>query len=133
MLLLVSGWRYAGTPVPPITIGVGALSGLFGGLAQLAGPPVVAYWLSGRAAHGHVRANIILFFGATSVLSTVSYLAAGLLTVKALTLALVVGPSYGLGLFLGSRAFGLASEAVFRRLCFAMIAVSVISSLPVWR
>jgi uncharacterized membrane protein YfcA len=44
-----------------------------------------------------------------------------------------VGPAYGLGLYVGSRLFGRASEMVFRRLCYALIAVSVLSSLPVWR
>jgi hypothetical protein len=46
---------------------------------------------------------------------------------------LILGPLYGLGLFAGSRLFGLASEVVFRRLCYGLIAVSVIASLPVWR
>jgi hypothetical protein len=133
LLLLMSGWRYNRTPVPTVTVGVGAISGLFGGLAQLSGPPVVAYWLSGRTAHDGVRANIILFFAVTGVLTTVSYIAAGLLDVRALLVAALVGPSYGLGLFAGSKAFGMASEKTFRRLCFAMIAVSVLSSLPTWR
>jgi uncharacterized membrane protein YfcA len=132
LILLMSGWRYARTPSAPITVGVGTISGLFGGLAQLSGPPVVAYWLTGQTARQGVRANIILFFGATSVLSTLTYAVSGLLTLKALALALIVGPLYGLGLFLGSRAFGLASEQTFRRLCFAMIAISVLASLPVW-
>lgn len=132
LLLLMSGWRYAAAPRRPVTAGVGLLSGLFGGLAQLSGPPVVAYWLSGRERAETVRANIILYFGATSLLSTVSYLAAGLLTAKALVLALIVGPAYGLGLFAGARVFGRASDAVFRRLCFTLIAVSVLSSLPLW-
>ena len=131
LVLLISGWRYAGTPRPPVTVAVGAISGLFGGLAQLSGPPVIAYWLTGEQARHGVRASIILFFASTSVLSTITYAVSGLLTLNALLLALFVGPLYGLGLFLGSRAFGLASEANFRRLCFAMIAVSVVASLPV--
>jgi hypothetical protein len=46
-------------------------------------------------------------------------------------LALVVGPVYGLGLFIGARLFGVADEAIFRRLCYALIAVAVLVSLPV--
>lgn len=133
LALLVSGWRYAGTPRPGITMGVGTISGLFGGLAQLSGPPVVAYWLTGHGNAGTIRSNIILFFGATSILSTISYAVSGLITREALMLALILGPLYGLGLYAGSRLFGLASEVLFRRLCYALIAISVIASLPVWR
>lgn len=132
LLLLASDWRYAGTPRPAATAGVGLVSGLFGGLAQLSGPPVVVYWLTGQSSSIGMRANIILYFVATSVLSTVSYAIAGLLDLEAVALALYVGPAYGLGLYAGSRLFGRASELVFRRLCHGLIAVSVLSSLPLW-
>lgn len=132
LLLLVSGWRYKSAPKPPVTVAVGALAGLFGGIAQLTGPPVVAYWLSGRHSPQAVRANIILFFACTTVLTIVSYLAAGLLTERTLLLSLLVGPLFAVGLYAGARLFGRASEATFRRLCFVLIAISVVSSLPVW-
>lgn len=133
LVLLLSGWRYHGTPRPPVTALVGAIAGLFGGLAQMTGPPVVAYWLSGKETHGTMRASIILFFGATTVFTFVSYLAAGIITVQVLWLAALVAPAYALGLFAGARAFRLASPEIFRRLCFALIAASVVTSLPVWR
>jgi hypothetical protein len=133
LLLLMSGWPYNGTPRPPVTALVGAIAGVFGGLAQMTGPPVVAYWLSGKETHRTMRASIILFFGATTIFTFVSYLLAGLITAQSLMLAALVAPSYGLGLFAGSRAFGLASLEVFRRLCFVLIALSVITSLPLWR
>ncbi len=133
LLLLLSGWRYHGTPRPGITAVVGAVAGLFGGLAQMTGPPVVAYWLSGKETHGTMRASIILFFGATTVFTFVSYLAAGIITMQSLWLAALVAPTYALGLFAGSRAFRLASPEAFRRLCFALIAASVLTSLPLWR
>lgn len=132
LVLLMSGWRYQGEPKIGATVGVGALAGLFGGLAQMSGPPVVAYWLSGRADAKSMRANIILFFGATTLFTTVSYFWNGLITAKTVMLALLAGPSYALGLFVGARAFRVASEPVFRRLCFALIALSVVTSLPVW-
>ena len=133
LLLLLSGWRYHGTPRAPVTAVVGAVAGLFGGLAQMTGPPVVAYWLSGKETHGTMRASIILFFGATTVFTFISYLASGIITVQTLWLAAMVAPAYALGLFTGARAFHFASPAIFRRLCFALIAASVLTSLPVWR
>lgn len=133
LLLLVSGWRYHRTPRKPATVLVGGISGLFGGLAQLAGPPVVAYWLSGEEAHGTMRASIILFFGATTLFTVVSYAVAGIITLQSLWLAALVAPAYGIGLFAGARAFRLASPETFRRLCFLLIALSVATSLPLWR
>lgn len=133
LALLVSGWRYHGAPRPAVTAMVGAVSGLFGGLAQLSGPPVVAYWLGGQGRHQDMRANIIVYFVATSILTTVSYGVAGLLTAKVLWLAAIVGPAYGAGLFFGSRLFGKASDVTFRRLSYALIALSVAISLPLWR
>ena len=109
------------------------IAGLFGGLAQMTGPPVVAYWLSGKETHGTMRASIILFFGATTVFTFISYIASGIITVQTLWLAAMVAPAYALGLFTGSRAFRLASPEIFRRLCFALIAASVVTSLPLWR
>ncbi|WP_421692891.1 sulfite exporter TauE/SafE family protein [Aestuariivirga sp.] len=133
LLLLASGWRYHGTPRPGVTAVIGGVAGLFGGLAQMTGPPVVAYWLSGKESHGTMRASIILFFGATTVFTFVSYLFAGLITAQSLWLAAMVAPAYALGLFVGARAFHLASPVLFRRLCFALIAASVAMSLPIWR
>jgi uncharacterized membrane protein YfcA len=133
LLLLASGWRYHGAPRPGVTTLVGGLSGLFGGLAQLSGPPVVAYWLSGKESHATMRASIILFFGATTLFTFVSYLAAGIITAQSLWLAALVAPAYAAGLFAGSRAFGLASPTTFRRLSLLLIALSVVTSLPIWR
>ena len=132
LVLLLSGWRYHGTPKPAITAMVGTVSGIFGGLAQMSGPPVVAYWLSGKEAHGTMRASIILFFGATTLFTFISYSLTGLITLQTLLLAGLVAPAYGIGLFAGARAFHFASPETFRRLCFILIALSVATSLPLW-
>jgi uncharacterized membrane protein YfcA len=78
-----------------------------------------------------MRANIILFFAMLSVITTFSYLASGILTSSILGLALVAGPVYGLGIWLGSHMFGLASEKTFQRVCYALIAIAAVISLPV--
>jgi uncharacterized membrane protein YfcA len=48
LTLLLSGWRYRGKDYPPISIGIGGLSGFCSGLAQTGGPPIVGYWLGRR-------------------------------------------------------------------------------------
>ena len=40
LALLMSGWRYRGTPTAAITAAVGALAGFFNGVAQVGGPPI---------------------------------------------------------------------------------------------
>ena len=52
-------------------------------------------------------------------MSAVTYIAGGIVTFQVLWLALITGPAYGLGLWLGARMFGLANAEVFRRVCDA--------------
>lgn len=132
LILLVSGWRYHGEPRKPITVGVGSISGFLSGLAQIGGPPVVLYWLGGQNYHGLIRSNIILFFAYTTVFSGISYLVIGLFTQEALVLSVLVIPVYGFALWLGLKMFGMASEKTFRNICYALIALAVLVSLPVF-
>jgi uncharacterized membrane protein YfcA len=132
LMFLMSGWRYHGRPKTPLTIGVGALAGLFGGAAQMSGPPIVAYWLGGAIPPLTVRANLVFYFALSTILSAISYIAGGILTTEVLAIALLVGPGYGIGLFLGSRLFGFASERTFRRICFSLIAAAAVIGLPLF-
>jgi uncharacterized membrane protein YfcA len=130
LTLLMSGWRYHGKPTTTMTVIVGGLAGLSSGAAQMGGPPVVAYWLGGAIAATTVRANLILFFAISTVVTLITYLTAGLLTRSTFVLALATGPAYGLGLLAGSRLFGFASETTFRQTCYVLIAAAIILGLP---
>jgi len=132
LMLLASGWRYHGKPHPAATVSVGAISGLFSGIAQIGGPPVVSYWLGTDTGHAKLRANIILYFAASSVLSIITYWWAGLLSRDVLMFATVAGPFYGVGTIAGTRMFGLASPAVFRASSLWLIAFAVVFSLPIF-
>jgi uncharacterized membrane protein YfcA len=130
LVLLVSGWRYHGRPKARLTVLVGAVSGLFSGAAQIGGPPVVAYWLGGSSNTGVVRANIVLFFAVSSAFSALGYVWGGIFSVQVLLTALVIAPVYGIGIWAGSRMFGLASERTFRRICLTMIFLATLVSMP---
>ena len=130
LLLLLSGWRYHGKDHAALSIGVGGLSGFCSGLAQTGGPPIVAYWLGRPIASVISRANIVLFFGASDFFSLVSYWFTGLITAESIKFSLIVGPIYGIGVWFGASLFGRASETVFRTICYALIAMSVIFGLP---
>lgn len=131
LLLLLSGWRYRGKDHVALSVGIGALSGFCSGLAQTGGPPIVGYWLGRPVPSKIARANIVLFFGASDLFSVVSYAASGLINRDAILLSLLVGPIYAAGIGCGSLLFGRASEAVFRGICYALIAAAVVFGLPV--
>jgi uncharacterized membrane protein YfcA len=130
LALLISGWRYHGKPHPALTATVGGVSGLCSGLAQTGGPPVVAYWLGQPVISVVARANIVLYFAFSDSASMISYLVSGLLTTDVARLGLIIGPIYFAGLFLGARMFGVASETLFRRVCYSLIAIAGVLGLP---
>ncbi len=132
LALLASGWRYRGRPALPLSLGVGVTSGFCSGASQMGGPPVVAYWLGGAIPMTEMRANIVLFFAVSGVISAVAYVLAGVLDGRALVLAAMVLPIYGLGVWGGAKLFGLATEANFRRICFLLIALAALLGLPLW-
>jgi uncharacterized membrane protein YfcA len=129
--LLASGWRYQGKPTPPLSFLAGGAAGVCSGAAQIGGPIVITYWLGSPGTPIVIRANIILYFSISTAIAMVTYFFGGVLTLQVLKLSLLVGPVYGAGLFLGSRLFGVANEGIFRRLCYALIVVAVLVSLPV--
>jgi uncharacterized membrane protein YfcA len=130
LLLLLSGWRYRGPDHVALSVGIGALSGFCSGLAQTGGPPIVGYWLGRPVASEIARANIVLFFGASDFFSVVSYAMSGLMSRDAMLFSLLVGPIYAIGIRCGASLFGRASDALFRGICYALIALAVIFGLP---
>ena len=130
LLLLLCGWRYRGKDHASISVGIGGLSGFCSGLAQTGGPPIVGYWLGRPIASITARANILLFFGASDFFSVVSYALTGLITADSIKFSFVVGPVYGIGVWFGALLFGRASEALFRAICYALIAAAALIGLP---
>lgn len=130
LALLMSGWRYNGQPSHSATVATGALTGLLTGVSQMSGPVLVAFWLSGATTISVVRANIIFFYAVSTLMSVACYYAWGLLSLDVVRYALVLMVPYGIGVWLGARMFGLASEQTFRRVCYVMIAAAAVVSLP---
>ena len=130
--VLASGWRYHGKPRLPATIGVGLLSGLGSGAVQIAGPPVILYWLGGAGQAAFVRANLMVYFTFIDVIGCIAYFREGLFTREVASLSLLLGLPFILAMAAGVRWFGIASERSFRRVAYAIIAVSALVSLPVF-
>lgn len=132
LALIISGWRYKGDPNPAATAGVGLVSGVLSGAAQVGGPPIVAYWLGRPMTSQTVRANIVIYFAISSVFGMVSYVTGGLITREVLTLALVMTPVFAVAIWLGSHLFSRSDEIFFRWVCYGLIAIAAILGMPVW-
>ncbi|WP_293801133.1 sulfite exporter TauE/SafE family protein [uncultured Bosea sp.] len=131
--LMASGWRYHGRPTIPLSLGVGALSGLFNGMASIGGMPLAVFWLGAQRNDRHkTRANLQTFFGISTLISGTMLWWKGILTVGALMMAVPLFAIYGIGLWAGTHGFRLASEETFRRGAYLVIFLSALISLPLW-
>lgn len=131
LILLASGWRYHGRPGLPLTLGAGATSGLFNGLASLSGMPLALFWLSSQTKRpADIRADMQSYLGLSTLISSGILLYNGILSWQALATGLVLMPIYGIGMFLGTKGFHLASEETFRRIAYAVILLAALLSLP---
>lgn len=131
LALVASGWRFRAAPGRAATIGVGIASGAMTGIAMVGGPPVMAYLLGQEAGAARIRAAFALFLCANGIIAAIGFAFAGLLGSWLVGPVLLALPAYGAGIWAGARMFHLASERTFRRACYAMVAVSVLLSLPV--
>jgi len=130
LLILASGWRYHGKPTLPAMLLVGASSGLGSGAVQIAGPPVIIFWLGGQHHAATVRANLMVFFMAMSVISCVTYLAQGLLTREVVVLSLCLGPPFLVAMWVGVRFFHTASATTYRWIAYGIVALAAVVSVP---
>jgi uncharacterized membrane protein YfcA len=130
--VLAAGWRYRGPTRMWLSGIVGATAGFLSGAAQIPGPPVLIYWLGREVVSATMRANAIVFFCFTTVVSAIAFLIGGIFTAEVLALSTALFPVYAIGIFIGSRLFGLASEATYRRIAYASILFVALASLPVF-
>jgi uncharacterized membrane protein YfcA len=129
---LVSGWHYHGRPRLPLTAGVGLFSGFGGGAAQIAGPAVIIYWLGTEKNAITVRANLLVYFLLLDLTLCVSYFLQRLFTPELVALALLVGVPFFIATTVGATLFHGASDLLYRRIAYAIIAAAALISLPVF-
>ncbi|MGG7567495.1 sulfite exporter TauE/SafE family protein [Rhodovulum sp. DZ06] len=137
MALAAAAALATGLRLPPglpdwVAAPVGAASGVFAGVAGLAGVPVVLWQLARDEAPARMRATIIVFFMVGTALSCATLALAGLATLQALALGLLLLPPYMLAIQGGRLLFPLAPEAWFRRAAFGLITASALLGLPLW-
>lgn len=128
---LLSGWRYRNPVGPAGQLAVGAGAGALGATTGLTGPPVILFYLAGQGPVTQVRANTILFLAALDVGVLVAFLTAGLVGREAVALGVLLAVPYLATTALGQRLFRPERERAFRRAAYALIALAILSGLPV--
>jgi uncharacterized protein len=130
--VLMVGWRYHGRPRLPITAAVGLFSGFGAGAVQIAGPPVLIYWLSTTNSVLTVRANFLVYFLLLDVTSWTVYVWQGLFTPELLALSLLLAIPFFVATAIGAKFFHGASDLLYRRIAYAIITAAALVSLPVF-
>lgn len=120
-LVLLSGWRHNARKSVPLACALSGLSGAMMTSIGIGGPPVLLYLLSGPDDAARNRANIILYFAATSVFLLLVLFGWGVVGVSAFWRALALTPPFMLAAWFGARLFRQSSERLYRRVALGFL------------
>ncbi len=121
--VLLTGWRYAGQPGWPATLGVGVVSGVLDGLAGIPGPPVALFLYGGPQAAQAVRDNLVGYFLVLDLATVAAFAVQGTLRWELLWLGLAYLPVSILANSLGVRLARRLPEPLLRRMALGLIVV----------
>jgi uncharacterized membrane protein YfcA len=121
--ILLGGRRYYGEKKPLLTLAVGAVSGALMAATSMGNPPILLYLLAGQDRAKLIRANIIAYFAVTQIvlLSVLGLMA--MVSLLAVTRAVLLTPGYLLATLVGTRLFRQSDERLYRRTTIAFLLV----------
>jgi uncharacterized protein len=99
---------------------------------QIAGPPVLIYWLGATNNVITVRANFLVYFLLLGLTSCVVYFWQGLFTPELLALSFLLAIPFFVATAVGAKYFHGASDVLYRRIAYAIIALAALVSLPLF-
>lgn len=129
--LLASGWRHTHRFGRRSLAGIGAMSGLLGGVTGQPGPPVILAYLGGNYPAARIRANTLLFLLGFDILLAAGLILSGLMAGEALMLGFLLALPNMLGNLIGARIFDPARERLYRYVAYGLIAMAALAALPV--
>jgi len=129
VILLATGWRYRGRPSVSSTVATGVLSGTMNGLAGMAGPPVVFFYLAGSDGAAKSRASFIVFFAAVDLFALGVFAFADAYEGTDVLLVALLAVVFVAGGLIGARLFGRASERFYRRVALVILACVAVGTL----
>lgn len=132
LAILISGWRLRRAPSAAAKAAVGAGSGLVGGATGLTGPVVILFNLGRGEPAQQTRANTASFLTLLSTAVLPAMAIGGALSGYAIMAGLLLLPVYALGTWTGRRLFQPGKERLYRGTAYGLIALAVISGLPLF-
>ena len=130
--VLWSGYRYRGPRSPAVSMAAGAVSGTLSGMAQIPGPPVIAYWMASGLPALVVRANLLAFFMIGDIVTLGNLWATDMLAPEPVTIGLLAMPLYFVFLLAGWRLFAVTGDRGYRLVTFWLIIAAALLALPLW-
>jgi uncharacterized membrane protein YfcA len=121
VIMLATGWRYHGRPGIVPTLATGLLSGTMNGLAGMAGPPVVFFYLAGADGAAVSRASFIIFFAVVDLFALILFALDDSFARDSVILTAVLAVPFILGGVIGARLFGKASERFYRNVVLVIL------------
>tara|TARA_B110000008_G_scaffold272994_1_gene306563 strand:- start:3171 stop:3923 length:753 start_codon:yes stop_codon:yes gene_type:complete len=132
LILLASGWRYQNPLNKIMLMAIGSLGGFMSGIAGISGPPVILTYMSSHKPASVIRGNTMLYLFFVDLVMFGVFLLKGLLVFIPLVIGLFLSVPYTLGGLVGQKIFNPNKEIIYRRIAYALIALSAIIGLPVW-
>ena len=125
-------WKPHPARRPPrraVTLATGFASGIFHGLAAMAGPPAIAYFLAYEPRVAVMRSSLMVFFPVASLLGLPMVAVAGLLDTPAIVLGVLGMPLMIGGGWLGTWAFKRYGARSYRPLALAALLLTAVASI----
>ncbi len=132
LVSVMTGLRYDGRIGWAGLLGIGALAGLVGGMTGLTGPVVIIAYLASRHDAQEVRANTILFLAGLDMVIFANLVFGGQVTWALVGAAAALAVPYFATTLLGQSLFDPRFERVYRSAAYGVIALAVLTGLPLW-
>ena len=132
LAVLVAGWRFSGQVTLSGLLLIGAAAGVIGGMTGITGPVVILFYLAGQSAAQRVRANTILFLAALDVVIFANLMIRGTVGAPEVALAVTLAVPYFITTLIGQALFDPKFERIYRWAAYGVIALAVVSGLPLW-
>ena len=116
-------------PGQGVTVATGFVSGVFHGLAAMAGPPAVAFFLAFEPRLQVMRSSLMVFFPVVSLLGLPMVAVAGLLDVPAMVLGVLGMPLMVFGGWLGAWGFRRYGGRSYRPLALGALLITAAASI----
>ncbi len=129
---LMTGLRYDGRIRRAVLLAIGSVAGLVGGMTGLTGPVVIICYLASRHGAEAVRANTIVFLAGLDVIIFGALIWGGQASLALVWTAFLLAIPYFITTLIGQALFQPNREGLYRGAAYAVIALAVLTGLPIW-